>query len=129
MSLDFNLSEIEDRDTVCWDGNGKLRPVTQELIWNTIRIEMGSIDEDNAAEFYARLRFMTALNGSMWMMPDGSGLIVTPEDVVAHIGLSTNVSTVHRQRWLTRSTGHVMGLLDDWAEPVEMLLAIEKQDV
>lgn len=125
MSLDFNLKTVADHVTVCFDGNGDLKPVTQELIWNCLRIEMGEITEDNADEFYARVQFMTALRGSMWQMPNGD-LKITPEDVVAHIGLRTNVPTVHRQRWLTRSKGQVMGPLDEMRLPVRKLIAIDK---
>src|SRR4051812_35838035 len=112
MSLNFRLHQIADVGTVCWLPDGRIRPVTQELIWNTIRIEMGCITEENADEFYARLKFMAALHGSMWKNFDGTDLEVTPEDVVAHIGLWTNVPEVHRQRWLTRSGGQVMGPID-----------------
>lgn len=111
MSLDFVLRDIEDHETICYDGLANLRPITQELIWNTIRIEMGAITLDDADEFYARLQFMTKLMGSMWQMPDGP-IQITPEDVIAHIGLRTNVPTVHRARWLTRKNGQVMSILD-----------------
>ena len=124
MSLNWNLSKIENNDEVCWikrdplpsegdvsdkvDENGQItsmNPVTNMLIWTTISVKMGEITEKNAAEFYARMAFAnTILGGAPLFRTNEDGeredVYITPEDVQAHIGLTCNVTTESRAKFL-----------------------------
>jgi len=100
MSLNWNLESIQDYKTVCWieqeDGTTRLNPVTETLIFMTMSVQMGSITEANADEFYARLKIIEALDGPfLYKNEDGKhqDRFFTPEDVQAHIGLACNVTT------------------------------------
>lgn len=99
MSLNWDLTDIHDSDNVCWikneSGYDVLHPRTESLIWLSMVIGMGTITEDNAAEFYSRV----ALYEKMFEVfccryEDGSRveIPVSVEDIHAHIGLRTNVS-------------------------------------
>ena len=85
MSLDWNLTKIENREEVCWEkdenGNDKLNPVTESLIWLTMGIGMGSITEENEFAFYSRIADTKRVE-----------VPITPADIHQHIGLTTNVS-------------------------------------
>ena len=99
MSLDWNLTKINNNLEVCWekneDGTDRLNPVTESLIWLTMGIGMGSITEDNQSDFYCRVAMYEKLFGTMlsyWKDSKKVSVPITPEDINNHIGLSTNVS-------------------------------------
>lgn len=99
MSLDWNLTKINNNIEVCWekneDGTDKLNPVTESLIWLTMGIGMGSITEDNQSDFYCRVAMYEKLFGTMlsyWKDSKKVSVPITPEDINNHIGLTTNVS-------------------------------------
>lgn len=130
MSLNFDLSKVANYRTTCyetiedtperlealvnaeWAYEGddrthaiRLNPVTSVLIFATMSVMMGSITEKNWQEFYARLYMRETALGAM--MRDGAGLPVkvTPEQVRAHIGLTTNVRVESAGKfngWLVR---------------------------
>jgi hypothetical protein len=99
MSLNWDLTKITDKETLCWekndDGTDKLNPVTESLIWLTMGIGMGSITEENEFIFYSRIAVYEKLFGnilSYWKDGKKIGVPITPVDVHKHIGLTTNVS-------------------------------------
>lgn len=110
MSLDWNLRGIANHETLCWVDSGEKREdgkprmtmngVTHALIWATIFVDIGHITEKNAAEFYARMMFFTALRGP-FMSGDA---MPTAADVKAHIGLRTNVADKTTAQFTKRIT-------------------------
>ena len=94
MSLDWHVEDVDNYKERCWvkreDGEYVLSPMTNNLIWSARRIGMNGITEKNWKEFYARM----LLDPCIQLKP------CQPEDVKAHIGLSTNVSSVSRTKWL-----------------------------
>lgn len=124
MSLDYNISNIEDKDTVCWDGNGTMKLMTSHLIWATMFVEIGEIKEDNAGEFYARLSLLYGIGEAIThVRGDGEDVLASAEDIVAHIGLKTNVTTRTRRQWLGRPGGYVSGPMDERAKKVKTLIS------
>lgn len=110
MSLHWNLEQIEDHESVCFyeeDGELVMHPVTQTLIFMTVAVGMGSITAQNAPEFAARLDMLQKLDGPMMnrMSDDGERetFPLTTGDVIAHIGLVTNVAIETRTKWLSRT--------------------------
>jgi hypothetical protein len=107
MSLDWNLSKIENSDALCWvkrpgpDGEiGEyLSPVTESIIWSTIVVNIGSITEKNWEKFYERLNFYEKLFNPL-SHKDGVGVFITAEQVKQHIGLWTNVMDKTDAQWL-----------------------------
>ena len=122
MSLNWTLDKIADWETVCYmeapcdipsqfvaKGDRMLNPVTNALIWATMAVDLPGITRENAAEFFARLRFTERLDGPMLIRaevdgkrPEGYAAFLTPEEVVAHIGLTANVTAKSRAQWLKR---------------------------
>lgn len=104
MALNWDTSGVENYEEVCWliadfdhpttgisVGDRILNPVTNALIWHALNTGIGTITEANAAEVYARIHFVETVYGESLWTADGPKAI-TPEDVLAQIGLYTNAS-------------------------------------
>jgi hypothetical protein len=123
MALRWDLSGIANKDEVCWlespedlpmqgvkKGEMVMNPVTNALIWSTIAVDLPGPTVENAGEFFARLRVHEMLNGPFLIRaeredgtrPEGEDAFITMDEVIAHIGLSCNVSPVSRAKWLKR---------------------------
>ena len=113
MALTWDLTNIEGYETACYDANG-LAPVTYRLIWTTLQIGIGEITEENAAEFYARLRIAEGTLDTLAV------IAIEPADIRRHVGLRTNVKTETRSKWVRR---YVIGELDDIAREYEAVTA------
>jgi hypothetical protein len=120
VSLNWTVGQIADWETVCYmtapcdipsqgitEGDRMLNPVTNALIWSTIAVDLPGITRENAAEFYARLRFTERLNGPMLIRaevdgkrPEGEAAFITVDEVIDHIGLTANVTRKSRAAWL-----------------------------
>ena len=90
MSLNWNVSEVADYETVCFTGEGnnqQMRVSTDRLIWGTMSIGMNKITKENYREFAARMSLLNAARG--WP-PNQSEVL---DSVKAHIGLWTNASS------------------------------------
>ena len=109
MALTWDLTDIKNYEDVCWekndDGTDRLNPVTESLIWLSMGIGMGNITEANANEFYIRVALYEDLFGNMLSTFENGVkkyIPITPEDIISHIGLRTNVgkdsATVFRNR-------------------------------
>ena len=91
MSLNWHVSEVVNKDTVCFrevdEGDGKkvraIRPATERLIWATMAVGISEIKPTNVSEFHKRLKFWSTLRGMN---------AVKYETVRKHIGLGTNAS-------------------------------------
>ena len=109
MSLDWYVADVDNYKERCWveyDGDKYLSPVTDTLIWAAMRIGMNGITEKNWNEFYARM-----LLDPRSRREDGY-LFIKPEDVKAHIGLSTNVSPVSRTKWFKALMEEALSIAD-----------------
>jgi len=111
------------------EGDRMLNPVTNALIWATIGVGLPGITRENAAEFFARLRFIERLDGAHLIRaevdgvrPEGYAAFITPEEIVAHIGLTANVTRESRTQWLKRFSND----LDRSLLQVKSLLPREK---
>jgi hypothetical protein len=117
MSLNWDITNVQNKDEVCWiiasedyptrgisKGSKVLNPVTESLIFASMATGIGTITEENASEVYARISFIEKVSGALMYRGEGwEGLPnITPEEVQAHIGLSTNASFKDetRAKWL-----------------------------
>lgn len=105
MSLDWNVSHVLRHEQMCYRDDGSLNPITEALIWKTLSVGIGEITEANAAEFIARLAIIEAIDGFV-IFEEGKGRPISEEEVVAHIGLRTNVfPALTRAQWLKQQIG------------------------
>jgi len=104
MSLDADYSKIKNYETVVYQKfleppRAKPNPTTEALVFMTMFIGMNSIEEKNHLEFIRRADVWQDINGPILRCGDGTDKRVTLEDVRAHIGLSTNASTMTAQKF------------------------------
>lgn len=124
MALTYKLDSIADWETVCFleapadeptrgliKGDRVINPLTEVLIFATMATGIGQLTEDNADEFYARLNFLERTDGPFIIRaevdgkrPEGAAARITPEEIRAHIGLSTNATfrDESRTKWMGR---------------------------
>lgn len=109
MSLNFDLTGIEDYENRCWvtatedapmsgvsKGDRVLNPVTNRIVWATMAVGIGSITEETERDFYARVRIWDAYHGF------SKDERITPQQVRDHIGLRTNVTRETDLQWVKR---------------------------
>jgi hypothetical protein len=94
MSLNWDIRNMHGHEQLHEDE--REWQITNNLIWSTIAVDMGSITDDNWQEFYARL--------STWerLMGYSTEHLTTPQQVRRRIGLVCNVSTTTRLQWMKR---------------------------
>lgn len=107
MSLNFRLDQIENYKTLCWvpigDGTDdvQIAAKTDRCIWGCFRVGIGVITNENHEEWFARYRFFEELYHERQKL--------TLDDVKAHIGLTTNVSSEPRRSWEKRIKTNAKG--------------------
>ncbi|MFC1745664.1 hypothetical protein ACFL35_16855 [Candidatus Riflebacteria bacterium] len=109
MSLDWNVKNVKDKDTICWDESGQLNEITEALIWVSIAIGMGTITAKNWKRFFKRVNYFEQLKGPYRQKlnekeDDYEPVFFTEKEIKAHIGLSTNAQqwspTIFRKKML-----------------------------
>lgn len=104
MSLNFSFKDIANWDEIVSDpfDTDKISPVTNNLIWMTMAIDLGEISEKNYHEFWWRTRLLQRLDGPELTFSDGVEMRLTEQDIRDHIGLKTNVIDLPRKKWLVK---------------------------
>lgn len=112
MSLDFDLTGIENYETVCWvetEHGKRMNPLTEGIIFMTMSTGIGEITEKDVVEFWARARVWDTMLG---VAPDAC---VTLDQVRAHIGLKTNVFPRESEaKWSQRIREYALRTLRDY---------------
>ena len=99
MSLDFYYGDIKDWENICFhpDPDGQMKTVTNALIWSTMAVGINRITADNWRKYFERLHsYEVAVKPYRKRRDENNnrtGVFFTPDEVRAHIGLSTNAST------------------------------------
>jgi hypothetical protein len=81
-----------DRDDASGRTATRMAVTTNMLIWASMLVGLPTITEKNAERWHKRLATVEAHNGA-YRSRDGEDVFFTLDEVKAHIGLSTNVST------------------------------------
>lgn len=97
MSLDYDLTKVPlEKRSVMEDGKAMMSLRTQAIIFGTMYVGMSEITEDNAEEFFRRIRFYETVFGPVRIFPANAEkkIMLTAQDIRDHIGLSTNASNL-----------------------------------
>lgn len=101
MSLNYNYSAVPEQYTVSAFDKDRIHPVTNYLIWSSLLTGISSITHKNVDEVYRRIAILQKLNGSdiqyvdpLSISQDMIEIYVTRQDIVNHIGLWTNATTL-----------------------------------
>tara|TARA_Y100000310_G_scaffold183473_1_gene183623 strand:+ start:2438 stop:2920 length:483 start_codon:yes stop_codon:yes gene_type:complete len=91
------VQTIEHEERECW------HPVTEVLVWSLIGIGMSSITSDNVDEVYTRLEMYGHVYGNEVLRnSEGVGRGLTYEEVVKHIGMTTNATPLTKVKFKNR---------------------------
>jgi hypothetical protein len=101
MSLNWDIRNIKDFETVCKDEDGALKSLTHVLILSTMGVGIGALTDKSWMDFYVRLNVIQR-EGALLRDGDGNDVYITPADVKAHIGLHTNVRNETNAAWFKR---------------------------
>lgn len=119
MALTWDISKIADWEHVCQEpaeadipehgiraGDPVTGDLTMALVYLALSTGIGTITAENAAEVYARIALLEELHG-VSLRVNGIDRPITVADVLAHVGLATNVSYRDETRaaWLKRIVG------------------------
>lgn len=94
MSLDYNLNNITNSGSVCFQDDGMMRVDTFNLIWASLAVDLGKITKANIPEWMVRLRMLAIVDSE-----NGIWDTISEEVLTIHIGLSTNVSSCTRAQF------------------------------
>lgn len=82
-----------DRDDATGCTATRLSVTTNTLIWASLLVGLPTITEKNVERYYKRLAAVEAHNGAYRRSSNGDDVFFALDEVRAHVGLSTNVST------------------------------------
>lgn len=119
MALTYDLTQVKNRDM---SDKGLL--VTQAVIFHTMTTRIWKVTDENASEHYARIHFCEADLGETMLTrgtddpehPQGKYLL-TPADIVANIGVTTNVGYEQgRREWIRSVVARRNKWVDQWKD-------------
>jgi len=111
MSLDWDVSRVKNCEEVCYRPSSEtpdeflLNVVTDTLIWHTMYVGLGRITEKNVMEFFTRCDMWADVVGAPIIKPNNGTMEhirLTYQDIINHIGLSTNVGNESKTKFLNR---------------------------
>jgi len=115
MSLDWSVGKVKDFETVCKmvatadaptmgisKGDLMWKPLTIAMSHLTMIVGIGRLTDKMAPEFYARVKFVEGLYGCFWYDGTGTPQEITWENVLAYVGLSSNVVNESRAKFVKR---------------------------
>ena len=109
MSLDFDLSAIDNYREVCWtygqDDLAQLNSETEKIVWATMMIGLNTITEDNLDEWIFRLFIVDRVLSGYRQ--------ISRECLTKHIGLWTNVSVNTRAKFLKKMNQLLVSYAND----------------
>lgn len=113
MSLNIYVDGIKDESLHYQVENGEnvdIALMAKNIGFWSIAIDIGRLDEQHIDEWFARYEILSALGVNFFIDGEGNDVKITYEDLVAHLGLVTNVTTRTRFSWLKQQVG---GRMDD----------------
>ena len=106
MSLDFRLTDITDYKSLCWNQDGTLNRITEDLIFSTMTTGIPRISSAKVNEFFERLQVCHLIYGKGLMHAETKKSLLTYDVIKSHTGLSTNaVSLTKKQFYQKMSKG------------------------
>lgn len=113
MSLTIFVDKIQDESLRYQMENGERVEIgfmAKNIGFWTIAVDIGRIDTITIDEWYARYQILRKLGINFFVDGEGNDVEITYADLLAHIGLTTNVSHQTRLQWLKHQIG---GRMDD----------------
>ena len=99
MSLDFRLTDITDYKSLCWNKDGTINRITEDLIFATMTTGISRISPAKVNEFFERLQVCHLIYGKGLMHSETKESLLTYDVIKAHTGLSTNAVSLTKKQF------------------------------
>lgn len=114
MPLTYDLTAIKDRDM---SDAGWLS--TQAVIYHSMTCKMWQLTDENASEWYARIHFCEAVLGETMLREKGAPYCLTPQEIRANIGVSTNEGHMYdRKDWIRQVVARHNAWVERWGKDI-----------
>jgi hypothetical protein len=97
VSLNFDLTKINDFKNLCYTADDHLHPTTHAIVFGCMATDVGKLVTDKDCNEYADRALLHQRLFGAWLP---NNVPLTRADVFAHKGLTTNV--MGHPRWLSR---------------------------
>ena len=103
MSLNWSVEKVVGQEEKCFvknsEGKEDVNPITKAIVFSTMFVGVPDITKKTALEYIKRLRIWQSIFGAM-MVKDGKPYDITAQQVVDHIGLTTNANRKSRTEFI-----------------------------
>lgn len=118
MSLNWNVEKVANYETLCFvtqNGVRRATQLTEAIVFACMACGIGALrNESDARELFVRLHALDAFGDGLYVYEetDREGVVQpekrlpTYEEVLSHVGLTTNVTTERRGAWRKRQLDH-----------------------
>lgn len=91
------------------------KPLTEQIIWTTLMVDIGEITEVTAVEFYCRAKLIDCIYSSV----ESNHHTLTIDEIKSHIGLKTNVRYLTQSNWLKKLQKQLAARLRDFEQSMQ----------
>ena len=99
MALHFRLNDIEDFKNLCWNKDGGMNRITEDLIFATMTTGIPRISPAKVDEFFERLQVCHLIYGKGLMHSETKESLLTYDVIKDHTGLSTNADSLTKKQF------------------------------
>ena len=116
MSLNWDISKVQNHETVCYNEDGSLKQVTESLIWSMMSIDQSGVTEKNLNEVLFRIRMVESAFGPFRFKVGKDdkleGIEFSLDELKAHVGLKCNVGETSRAKFLRDFSKRMEGAVE-----------------
>jgi hypothetical protein len=117
--MEWDISNIANGQTVCYDKEGVLWPITEQMILYCKKVGIPEITRDTAEEYLVRLYMVADLIGDSLRTPEGQPYRIDIEDVLRHLGLQTNAVPLTRPQFYRKLIRYIRKNASDTVEELK----------
>lgn len=99
--FEWNVSEIQDSKTICFDEDGLLKPITEQIIIKMKQVGVIELNDNTAEEFLIRCEVVADVLGAP-LRTNGSPTRINILDVVQHLGLKIEAESLSPPRFYVK---------------------------
>ena len=104
MALHFDFTKVENIDEL--HESEDERGISHSLVWATMAVGIGNLDEKNLEEFYIRLKYLER-DGAFMTSKEGP-IYFTLEMLRKRLNMHTNAGWETRAAWLKRQSKYML---------------------
>lgn len=104
MALHYDFTKVEGIDELHEQEDE--RGISHSLVWATLAVGIGDLNEENLKEFYIRLKYLE--RDGAFMTGNDEPIYFTLEMLRKRIGLHTNAGYENRSAWKKRQSKYML---------------------